>query len=80
MGCATTVRLRNTRGINCAMPLIYKCMCCHRHPAEDEYHWWSGEKEVVWKLCGGCCEFAIEVVECISNLDNEEEREKWLSN
>lgn len=51
-------------------------------PAEDEYHFYSyvpaleGEFEVVWKLCEGHCEFAIDVVECISNL--EEEVREWM--
>lgn len=58
------------------MPLAYRCVCCRTYPADDEYHWWSGDGEVVWKLCGGCCEFACDVVEIISNLESEIAR--WL--
>lgn len=60
------------------------CLCCSR-PAEDEYHWYEtirayGEEktvEVVWKLCEKCCEFAVDVVESVSNL--EEEVERWAN-
>lgn len=58
------------------------CVCCAR-PADDEYHWYEtvraygevAEVRVVWKLCGECCEFAVDVVESVSNL--EEEVERW---
>lgn len=47
------------------------------NPAVDEYHWFHGRIEVVWLLCGKCLTFAEEVIECVSNLDDEREREKW---
>lgn len=57
--------------------LSYPCVCCHRPYAEDEYHWWLDDgQEIVWKLCEGCCEFAVDVVESISNLEWEVERWK----
>lgn len=31
---------------------------------------------MTWKLCGGCCEFAIDVVEIVSNLESEVEA--WI--
>ena len=61
--------------------LCYTLNC--NTPATDEYHFYQyvpalgGEYRVVWMLCDSCCEFACDVVECISNLDNEEERERW---
>lgn len=57
------------------------CTSCHA-PASDEYHFYeyvpamSREVEVTWDLCGRCCEFAIDVVESISNLEWEVERWK----
>lgn len=61
------------------MPLMYRCVCCRVHPADDEYHWYTdaGDK-VVWKLCADCCEFACEMVELISNLESEVE--EWIQN
>lgn len=59
------------------MPLTYRCVCCRAHPADDEYGWYSGDKLVVWKLCGDCCEFACDVVEVIANI--EEEMVRWKS-
>jgi hypothetical protein len=60
--------------------LCYPCVCCHK-PAEDEYHWLHEDKhgrhEIVWYLCEDCCEFAIEVTECVANL--EEELASWIS-
>lgn len=53
------------------------------NPAADEYHFYEyvpalgSEYEVVWELCEECCEFVYSVVECISELDNEQERELW---
>ena len=53
--------------------------------AEDEYHWFEYapalgyEYEVVWELCEECCAFAVSVVESISELDNEQERELWTT-
>lgn len=50
-------------------------------PGDDEYTYMDEDEQqgfayqVTWKLCAGHCEFAIEVVECISNL--EAEVEKW---
>lgn len=49
------------------------------NPATDEYHWYeeidykgvTGTVEVIWVLCDECLTFAEEVVECISNLDDE---------
>ncbi len=57
-----------------------KCQtyCCP-NVAVDEYHfyevdiWKDREVEVVWYLCGGCCQFAMDVVECVSNLEREVE-------
>ena len=60
------------------------CFSCHA-PADDEYHFYqyvpriNKEVEVVWELCGECCEFAYSVVESISELDNEKERDLWLT-
>lgn len=65
------------------MPELCYTLNCNL-PAEDEYHFYEYvpalgyEFEVVWMLCDKCCEFACDVVECISELDNEEERERWL--
>jgi hypothetical protein len=57
----------------------YRCVCCHA-PAVDEYHWWEDDysdgQEIVWHLCEGCCEFAISVVECVANI--EEELAAWI--
>lgn len=53
------------------------------NPAEDEYHFYEyvpaigDEVEVIWELCEECCAFAVDVVECISELDNEQERRTW---
>ena len=59
--------------------LSFPCVCCHSPNAEDEYHWWLDDgQEIVWKLCDRCCEFAVEMVECISNL--EDELERWIKN
>lgn len=56
------------------MPILYKCVCCRKYPSEDEYHWFTDEgREVVWKLCGDCCEFACDMVELFSNLETEME-------
>ncbi len=55
--------------------LSYPCVCCHA-PAEDEYHWWHEGQEIVWRLCGECCEFAVDVVEIVSNLETEVEA--WI--
>lgn len=59
--------------------LSYPCVCCHKGWAVDEYHWFLDcGTEIVWKLCEECCEFAVEMVECISNL--EDELERWMRN
>jgi hypothetical protein len=59
------------------MPLRYSCVCC-RNLADEEYSWYTDSgKLVTWMLCAECCDFAIDVVEVISNLD--EEVEKWSS-
>lgn len=53
-------------------------MCCHKRGAEDEYHWFLDDgTEIVWKLCGECCDFAVEMVELVSNLETEVET--WKS-
>ena len=66
------------------MSMIDLCFTLNcNSPADDEYHFYQHvpalgrEFEVVWMLCEKCCEFAESVVECVSNLDNEEERERW---
>lgn len=52
------------------------------NPGDDEYTWLQyvpalgREFPVTWKLCGGCCEFAIDVVEIVSNLESEVEA--WI--
>lgn len=57
------------------------CFACSS-PASDEYHFFEfvpalgREAEVVWDLCDRCCEFAVDVVESISNLEWEVERWK----
>lgn len=33
--------------------------------------------EVVWELCEDHCNLAVEMVEWISEIDNEEERKTW---
>ena len=54
------------------------------NPGDDEYTYYEyvpalgREFPVTWKLCGECCEFAIEIVECVSNL--EDELERWIGN
>lgn len=57
----------------------FPCVSC-RTAATDEYHWWhedeDGSHEIVWHLCDRCCEFAISVVESVSNL--EEELATWM--
>jgi hypothetical protein len=57
----------------------YPCIAC-RQPAVDEYHWYTddedGRQKIIWHLCDEHCDFAIDVVECISNL--EEEVEAWI--
>ena len=52
--------------------LSYPCVCCHT-AAVDEYHWWWEGQEIVWKLCEGCCDFAVDMVELFSNLETEME-------
>jgi hypothetical protein len=65
-----------------AMPELCFTYLCNI-PADDEYHFYEyvpalgREIEVAWMLCGKCCEFAESVVELISELDNERERETW---
>ncbi len=67
--------------------LSYPCVACHK-PAADEYQWYTDDGEygdgagqaITWHLCEECCDFAIDVVECISELDNEEERALWTLN
>lgn len=56
--------------------LRYRCVCCHT-VATEEYHWYhdSGQ-EIVWRLCGECCDFAVEMVELLANI--EEEMEIWV--
>lgn len=62
---------------------LYDCISCSS-PADDEYHYWEtispyGKEvtvEVVWLLCGECCEFAVDVVESISEIESEVERWK----
>lgn len=55
------------------------------HPAVDEYHFYQyvlaldRTVEVVWPLCEDHCDFALDVVEYISNLDDEKERERWAT-
>lgn len=51
-------------------PLAFKCIACQL-PAEDEYHWYTDDgQEIVWRLCEGHCEFALEVSEfTLSYLD-----------
>lgn len=60
--------------------LCHQCVCCSK-PATDEYHYYEeldfSIVEVVWELCEECCEFAVDVVECVSNL--EEELRAWIS-
>lgn len=51
------------------------CHSCQKGPADDEYHFFVDGREVVWKLCGDCCEFACDMVELFSNL--EAEMETW---
>src|SRR5688572_19632686 len=69
------------------MPELCYAMACSK-PASGEYHWYEEivtsegitvRVEVVWELCDECLTFAEEVVESVSELDNEEEREKWIS-
>lgn len=56
---------------------VYNCP----NPGDDEYTYYDyvpalgREFPVTWKLCSSHCEFAIDVVECISNL--EEAVESW---
>ena len=59
--------------------LSFRCVGCKgRTKATDEYHWFMDDgQEIVWHLCDKCCEFAVDVVESISQLDNEKERETW---
>ena len=60
------------------MPELCFTLNCNS-PATDEYHFYQEvealgrEFEVVWMLCEKCCEFACDVVECISNLEWEVE-------
>ena len=64
------------------MPELCYTLNCNQI-ADDEYHFYqyvpalNREMEVTWLLCEKCCEFACDVVECVSNLDNEQERETW---
>lgn len=52
--------------------LSYPCVCCHKRGAEDEYHWFLDcGTEIVWKLCEVCCEFACEMVELFSHIEQE---------
>ena len=63
---------------------LLDCVCCQA-PADDEYHYWetitaygeTADVEVVWLLCEECCEFAVDVVESITYI--EEEVERWAS-
>ena len=70
------------------MSELCQCLAC-RQPAVDEYHWWEDVEphkgvrivvEVCWPLCDTHCDFALEMVEWISNLDDEEERDTWTLN
>lgn len=56
--------------------LSFRCVCCHT-VATDEYHWFldSGD-EIVWKLCGDCCEFACDMVELFTHIETE--MESWV--
>lgn len=66
------------------MPELCHAITCPL-PAVDEYHWyedveWRGgmvRVEVVWGLCEDHCNLAVEMVEWISEIDNEEERATW---
>lgn len=53
---------------------------------DDEYHFYEDIKplghpvsthKIVWNLCSSHCDFAMTVVESISQLDNPRERETW---
>jgi hypothetical protein len=62
------------------MPELCFTLNCNQ-PGDDEYTFYQyvpalGEFPVTWKLCGECCEFAIEIVECVSNLESEVEA--WI--
>lgn len=50
--------------------------------AEDEYHFfedlWGGQVEITWKLCEGHCDFAMDVVESVAEIDNPSERKGWV--
>ena len=63
------------------MPARMRCVGCRgQKVAEDEYHWFTDDgQEIVWHLCDECLTFTEEVVESISQLDNQEERERWQS-
>lgn len=55
----------------------FACVCCRKR-ADDEYHWWTDDgQEIVWNLCEDCCEFAHDIVEFVSEIDNPQERETW---
>ncbi len=57
------------------MPLTPKCIGC-KTVAVEEYHWYDDNHiEHIWQLCEDCCDFAISVVESVSNL--EEEITRW---
>lgn len=63
------------------MPRCHSRLCAA--PAVDEYHWYQeitgyegpATVEVVWELCEDHCNFALEVVEFISSLDEGVESE-----
>ena len=62
-----------------------QCYCYNcPNPGDDEYTYMEyvpaleREFPVTWKLCASHCEFAVEMVECISNL--EDELERWIKN
>lgn len=65
------------------MPELCFTLNCNS-PGDDEYTFMEEDDEqgfafqVTWKLCRECCEFAIEIVECVSNL--EDELERWIGN
>ena len=48
-----------------------KCIACKSDCADDEYHWFEDGIEHIWQLCGGCCEFACEMVELFANIETE---------
>lgn len=54
-----------------------RCVSCGRL-AVDEYHWWEDDgEEIVWNLCASHCDFAMDVVESVAEIDGWIEREAW---